>query len=62
MMSSTAPITAPMRAGVQKEVLASAMEEDTGEGYLWVITMTASESGGRELCIRSYAYRPDDQF
>ena len=34
MMSSTAPITAPMRAGVQKEVLASAMKENRGRRYL----------------------------
>lgn len=29
-----APITAPMRAGVQKDELSSAMKEDMGEGYI----------------------------
>ena len=31
------PITAPMRAGVQKEVLASAMKENGGRGYIMIL-------------------------
>ena len=39
-MSRTAPITAPMRAGVQKEVLASAMKESRGGGIYRVTLAT----------------------